>query len=155
VKRAFIGLVLLSMSFLGCQPNYGQPKVFQVDPIFSDAQMDIMQQEADVLCAVTDGERCFELTRSSSPHDITTNSKYAWKVTAVANAHQDGGTTETDIWFQYPKSIPDEKLRLTIRHEFGHAGGCWGHITPGNVMTAWMHEQAAYWTTADIDCILG
>lgn len=156
MNTASFTLTLLALTGVACSPDYGQPRVFQVDSIFDDAQMSIMQKEADVLCDATDGEKCFELTREESPHDITSDPEHHWSnAFSAACATQDGDTLETDILFRVPKTAVGERLQLLVRHELGHAAGCWAHLSDGNVMTDGIGEQPDNWTKADVACILG
>lgn len=155
VKLIIIATLSVISSF-GCQPNYGPPETFQVSSIYTDDQVNIMQTEADILCDATDGERCFELTRDSSPHDITFDADHQWRYeNSAGTAIYDPDTQRSTILVRYPDTISPNSLRKVIRHEFGHAAGCrGGHLADGNVMSTGTGAQPETWTSADIKCVL-
>jgi hypothetical protein len=145
--------LLAALSMIGCgYTDYGPVRLFEVDEVFSDSQMNIMQKEADILCEVTEGAHCYEMTRKNSPHDIGENDRIVWKNSTVARAVQEVHTNEANVYYQFA-DISDERLHLSIRHEFGHIAGCWTHLPTGNVMAAWLDNKVPTWTALDLQCI--
>jgi hypothetical protein len=47
------------------------------------------------------------------------------------------------------------RLRRTVLHELGHAAGCEGHISDGNVMAANEDDEPYHLTYADAKCAIG
>ena len=150
-RFAFAAVALLS---LGCSA-VADTENFSVSSDFSDAELTVMQEQADILCAKTDGVYCAQLSRGSSPSQIVLVSELDDpKAIGRASVYLEGDSRTKALIQITKKAMAKNELRRVVRHELGHVAGCRGHIAKGNVMSTRVTDQPADWTPEDIKCVL-
>lgn len=137
--------LLVAILIVACAP----PDLdFQVAPNAPAIVLDTALALADEACNVTDGERCPTFTRG--PATSTLCMMRANEGVLGSTWKQMDGT----LWIGLAVGLVDypDQLRRVLRHELGHAMGCWRH-TDG-ALAEYDDPEVNTYTAEDIACIL-
>jgi hypothetical protein len=140
-------LTLLALLCSGCgsSPQLLISHTFLVKTSVTDAQLEIAHQVGDELCEMSGGQSCFDFSRDA------VDTKNTFSVSPLS-----GNLLGRIYWTDDHARIvleDDPDFTMTLRHELGHAAGCWMHVDdPKSVMYAFSGYQGL-WTDLDLQCI--